>query len=236
MDVHYFFRRRVAFIRQLYENATKPFFERKLKIEVGEDPFGPPYSEDGEPPFLAEWSEADESLHILGYACVSMLAAALHLYFRTREQQCNVKAAEYFKQEFKDGWVAGYRAYCHQVFGINFADGPCDLKLIEEVVLARNRAQHPDSLAMTLPTYTDSDLKKLPRALFIDPSREVQHELEGDEREWLMPPTLHVSSEKLSAAINEVERFVKWLDPQIEHAACTRGRLSSKVEPLKGAS
>lgn len=222
MDVHYFFNRRVAFIRQLHENATKPFFERKRKIEAGEDPFEPPYSEDSEPPFIAEWSEADESLHILGYACVSMLAAALHLYFRTWEQQCNVVTAVDFKKEFKDGWVSGYRAYCDRVFGINFGDGPCDLKLIEEIVLARNRAQHQDNLVMTLPTYSDSDLRKLPRALFIDPSREVQQELEEGEREWLMPPTLHVSSEKLSAAINEIERFVAWLDPQIEHAVYSR--------------
>jgi hypothetical protein len=222
MDVHHFFCRRVAFIRQLYENAAQPFIERKRKIEAGEEPFEPPYSEDDEPPFLAEWSEADESLHVLGYTCVSMLAAALHLYFRTWEQQCHVKAAERFKSQFKDGWVVGYRAYWHQIFGIDFGDGPCDLKLIEEVVLARNRAQHPDNLVTTLPTYTEGDLKKLPRALFIDPGREIYQDLEDGEREWLMPPTLHVSSEKLSGAISEVERFIEWLDPQIERAVYRR--------------
>lgn len=40
----------------------------------------PPYGEDGEPPFLNEWIEADESLLVLGYACISMLAASFHLY------------------------------------------------------------------------------------------------------------------------------------------------------------
>jgi hypothetical protein len=219
MDVHFFFCRRVAFIRQLYENAAAPFIERKRRIEAEEEPFKPPYSEDGEPPFVAEWSEADESLHVLGYTCVSMLSAALHLYFQTWEQRCRIKAAEHFKSEFKNGgWVAGYRAYCLQVFSIDFGDGPCDLKLIEEIVLARNRAQHPDNLVMTLPTYTDSDMKKLPRALFIDNRREIYQGLDGGEREWLMPPTLHVSSDKLSGAISEVERFVAWLDPQIEQA------------------
>ena len=222
MDVHYFFNRRIAFIRQFYENAITPFVERIRKIEAGEEPFEPPYSEDGEPPFIAEWSEAADSLHMLGYACVSMLAAALHLYFRTWEQQCNVKAAERFKAEFKDGWVNGYRAYCKQVFGIDFNDGPCDLKVIEEVVLARNRAQLPDNLVMTLPTYTDSDLRKLPSALFIDPGREIYQELDSGEREWLMPPTLNVSQEKLAMVIQEVERFVQWLDPQIEHAIYRR--------------
>jgi hypothetical protein len=222
VDVHYFFRRRIVFIRQLYENATASFVERKRRIQAGEIPFVPPYSEDGEPPFVAEWTEADESLHVLGYACVSMLAAALHLYFRTWEQRCNVKAAERFKSEFRDGWVAGYRAYCRQVFGIEFDNGPSDLKVIEEVVLARNRAQHPDNLVVALPTYTESDLKKLPSALFIDPSREIYQDLDGGERDWLMPPTLHVSQEKLGKVIHEIERFVEWLDPQIERAVYRR--------------
>ena len=224
MDVHHFFTRRIAFIRQFYENASAPFVERKRKIEAGDDPFEPPYSEDGEPPFIAEWSEADDSLQVLGYACVSMLVAALHLYFRTWEQQCRVKAAEQFKAEFKRGWVSGYRAYCKQVLDIDFDNGPCDLKLIEEVVLARNCAQHPDNLVLTLPTYTDSDLKKLPSALFIDLRREVYQGLDGGEKEWLMPPTLHVTQEKLIKVIDEVERFAAWLDPQIEHAVYRRER------------
>jgi hypothetical protein len=222
MDVHFFFRRRVAFIRQLYEGAAEPFVKRKRKIEAGEAPFEPPYSEDSEPPFVSEWLEADESLHVLGYACVSMLAAALHLYFQTWEQKYHVRAAERFKAAFKDGWIAGYRAYCHQIFDIDFGESPSNLNLIEEVVLARNRAQHPDSLVMTLPTYSESDLKKLPRALFIDPRGVTYQDLEGNERKWLMPPTLHVSSEKLGQAIDEVERLVEWLEPKLEHAVYHR--------------
>ena len=219
MDVHYFFRRRVTFIRQFYENAAAPFLERKRKIEASEDPFdNPPHSEDPEPPYLAEWSEADDSLHVLGYSCVSMLAAALHVYFQTWERFCGVPAAARFKAEFQAGWVSGYTAYCDVVLAIDLAQGPCDLKLIEEVVLARNRAQHPDNLVMKLPTYTDSDLKKLRGALFIDPSREIFEDLDNGERDWLMPPTLHASAEKLDAAIAEIERFVEWLDPLIELA------------------
>ncbi len=213
-----FFRSRIAFIRQLYENGCNPFTERKRKIEAGEAPFEPPYLEDGESPFVAEWIEAEDSLHMIGYACISMLAASLHLYFRTWESKTNVKAAE----RFKDGWFAGYRAYYKKHFNVDFADGPCDLKVLEEVVLARNRAQHPDNLIMTLPTYTDSDMKKLSSALFIDTRSEVYQDLDGNEREWLMPPTLHVSQEKLCKVIKDVERFVEWLDPQIEIAVYRR--------------
>ena len=75
---------------------------------------------------------------------------------------------------------------------------------------------------MTLPTYTDSDLKKLPSALFIDLRREIYQGLDGGEKEWLMPPTLHVTHEKLVRVINEVERFAAWLDPQIKPAVYRR--------------
>lgn len=83
MDVRFFLNRRIGFIRQLYTTASAPYLERQRKIEAEEEPFVPPYSEDGEPPFLEEWLEADESLHVVAYSCVSMLAAALHLYFET---------------------------------------------------------------------------------------------------------------------------------------------------------
>lgn len=73
MDVQYFLSRRIDFIRQYYATASAPYVERKRKIEAEEEPFVPPYSEDGEPAFLKEWLEADESLHVLGYSCISML-------------------------------------------------------------------------------------------------------------------------------------------------------------------
>ena len=69
MDIHYFLGRRISFIRQFHATASEPYNERMRKIRAGEEPFIPPYSEDGEPPFLDEWLEADESLHVLAYSC-----------------------------------------------------------------------------------------------------------------------------------------------------------------------
>ena len=73
MDVRFFLNRRLGFIRQLYGTASAPYVERKQKIEDEEEPFVPPYSEDGEPAFFEEWLEADESLHVLAYSCVQCL-------------------------------------------------------------------------------------------------------------------------------------------------------------------
>jgi hypothetical protein len=60
VDIQLFLNERIEFIlRQLYRTASEPYVECKRTIEAEEDPFVPPYSEDGEPPFLEEWLEAD---------------------------------------------------------------------------------------------------------------------------------------------------------------------------------
>ena len=98
----------MRFIREFYETAGEPFRETMRKIESGEPPFEPPYSEDGEPPYLSEWIEADTALDVLGRACVSMVSASLKLYFETWEGQLGVvwEKGER-KKAFKDGFLHG---------------------------------------------------------------------------------------------------------------------------------
>ena len=64
MDVLYFLTERTKFIRGYYENGCLPFAETIRRIEAGEHPFEPPYSEDGEPPFMNEWSECSRRLNL----------------------------------------------------------------------------------------------------------------------------------------------------------------------------
>jgi len=144
MDVRYFLSRRLDFIRQFYEMSSAPFIERKRLIEAEEEPFVPPYSEDPEPAYLEEWLEAEESLQVLGRTCISMLAAVFHLYFKTWERQIGVPVDASLKGDFKNGWFNGYKAYFARHFRIRFEDGPFRLGVLEEIVLVRNRAQHPD--------------------------------------------------------------------------------------------
>src|SRR5262245_48903769 len=124
MDVLYFLKSRTVFIRQFYEVTAAPYLERKRKIKAGEEPFEEPYCDEyssGEPTYLEEWMYADESLHVLAYACISMLAASLHLYFKTWERLFHTPAGDLFKAEFrKNGWLAGYKAYFTEYVGINF--------------------------------------------------------------------------------------------------------------------
>lgn len=218
MDVLYFFNRRLEFIRQFYDTASAPYVERKRKIKAEEEPFVPPYSEDAEPAFLEEWIEADESLHVLAYSCISMLAAALHLYLETWVNQSRVPVDEALKKSFKKiGWFPGYRTHYSQRFEIDFDACPENLQLLEEVVLARNRFEHPPSITSIRTNYADADLKKLPHPFFVD-EREAAlfADAEEGERAWFIPPTLHVSEDQLLAAIAVVEGFAKWFEAEIE--------------------
>lgn len=62
MNVAWFLSRRLDFIRQFFARSSAPFVDRRTAIENGAAPVVPPYSEDGEPPFLLEWREATDSI------------------------------------------------------------------------------------------------------------------------------------------------------------------------------
>ena len=89
--------------------------------------------------------------------------------------------------------------------------------LLEEVVLARNRIEHPSSITSIRINYDDANLRKLPHPFFID-EREAAlfADAEEDERAWFIPPTLHVTEKQLLAAITVAEGFAKWFDAEIE--------------------
>jgi hypothetical protein len=224
VDVFYFFNRRLDFIRQLYATTSAPYVERRRKIETKEEPFVPPYSEDGEPPFLTEWLEADESLHILAYSCVSMLAAALHLYLEAWVNQSRVPVDKTLKKSFKKiGWFRGYKTHFSQRFAIDFESCPETLGLLEEVILARNRFEHPLSITSLRTQYADTDLKKLSHPFFVD-KREAAlfANAEAGEMAWIIPPTLHVTEQQLLSAIAVAVSFAKWFETEIENRVYAR--------------
>lgn len=208
MDFAYFLNRRLEFIRHFYEVSSAPFIERKKLIEREEEPFVPPYSENPEPPFIEEWLEADVALQLLGYTCISMLASAFHLYFKMWEHRVQGPTT----RSFKNGWFNGYKDYFSQHFGIRFEDSPCRLDVLEEIILVRNRAQHPESIILDTIHYSESDLEKLPNPFFADEDSAILSGIHEGERSWLLPPPTRVTTEKLEAALSEVERFINWFE------------------------
>ena len=215
MHVLFFLKRRSSFINEFYQKSSGPFFETKRKINDGEEPYEPVWDGSEEPPYTSEWIAADESIQIIGYTCLSMLAASLHLYLKTWEQLSGKTANKENKTIFKKaGWFTGYRKFFETEIGVlNFAESGANLELLKELVLARNRIQHPESIANQLTTYTGSDLEKLPHVLFVDPQREVVSDIgPNGAEEWLIPPTVSISRKTMSDAIFQVEKFTDWFE------------------------
>ena len=213
MTVAYFLKQRTAFIRQFYATASAPYLDRLARIEGEQEPWVPGYSEDGEPPFLEEWQEADESLQVLGRSCVSMLAATLHAYLNSWVKLTGIEVEDSLKSAFKRGWLHGYKAYFARHIRIKFETGPANLAVLEELVLARNQIQHPTSIETGSSHYSADDLRKIPHPFFVD-EREMELFSASDQgiRAWLLPPSIRVTPGKLAAALSEVEQFCEWLE------------------------
>ncbi|AOY97517.1 hypothetical protein BKK79_36845 (plasmid) [Cupriavidus sp. USMAA2-4] len=226
MDVDFFLRVRVGFIRQLYETSAAAYRERKRLIEAGQAPYEPPYSEDGEPPFLVEWEEADDSLHVLGYACLSMLSDTMKVFLSTWQREARVRDDPSLQKIFqKRGFVEGYRALFEKSLGIRFADSEVDLRLLEQVVMARNRIQHQEYLGSNRPSHSQSDLKRFHHPFFVDKHEHsvLVREKKG-ESIWLMAPRVSVTGEQLLSVLKEVERFSTWMDTAMQKVSERRAR------------
>jgi hypothetical protein len=147
-----------------------------------------------------------------------MLAAALHLYLETWVSESRAPINVALKKSFRNiGWFPGYKTHFTQRFAIDFKACPGNLGLLEEVVLARNRFEHPASITNLRTKYAEADLKKLQHMFFVD-EREAflfAGEEEG-EMAWFFPPTLHISETQLLAAITEVDTFAQWFEAEIE--------------------
>ena len=215
MDVFGLLKLRLDFIKQLHQRSCAPFAEIKQQIEDEVPPYEPPYSEDGEPPFLAEWLEADESLQVLGYSCISMLAASLQLLFKTWESEFRKPALPEMKAHFKKGWLNGYRKYFDEYLGIDFSDSPIAMIRLEEIVRARNLVQHPKDIFSNTVSFSDDDLDVL-REPFL--SSEIGRRMSWGKSEsgrWFLPLNLHVPPDKFDSALKDVTHFAAWLDERI---------------------
>lgn len=231
MDVHAFLEARVIFLRQLYKTTTSPYIERKRLIESGEPPFEPPYSEDGEPPFLAEWLEADQSLRVLGQMFISALAATLQLYLkesltnlrrRVRHQKFQgMRPIKDYDKTFKsEGWFAGYQRYFEEQLGVDFCKSECDLNVLEGLVLARNRSQHPDTITTLDVRHSEHDLRRIPDPFFVD-AREMELIEDDQLPSFFIAPTITAKEKKIETAFTEVEKFCSWIEKSISNWSAT---------------
>lgn len=235
MDVLYFLKERTKFIRRFYENAGEPFRATIRKIEAEEAPFDtPPYSEeqDGEPPFMEEWLEANTALEMLGRTCISMLSASLQLYFKTWESEIGIAwEPEEREKAFRNGYLQGYRNCFGDVLKLSWDDCPVNFEILEQVTLARNRDQHPEHISTMRVTHAPKDLQKYPQPFFVsDTEQKMFSDPDMAGSSW-MRPTLHVSSDALVAAIEQVETLGEWMEERM-FAAKYPVRVVSPVTPI----
>jgi hypothetical protein len=80
----YFLRERTKIIRLFYDKGRVPFEQLKRDIEDEVQPWeSPAYSSDidsGEPKFLEEWMQAEQTRELVGMLAVSLLSDTLKLY------------------------------------------------------------------------------------------------------------------------------------------------------------
>lgn len=110
--------------------------------------------------------------------------------------------------------MGGYRACLVERVGIDWSCCPADLAIIEQVVLARNRDQHPESITTVRVTHAEKDWQRYPQPFFLS-EREAELFQDGDGPSLFMSPSLHVSREKLMTAIEEVECLCEWLEEKM---------------------
>ncbi len=218
MDVLFFLNERTRFIRAFYETAAPPFEEILRKIEAGEPPYEPPYSEDGEPPFLTEWQEADLGSKVLGQTCVSMLSEALKLYFQTWEAELGVRWEPGERERyFKRGFVQAYKRVLEELCGIPWDQCTADFDLLEQITLARNASQHPEDIFTIEGRHDMKTRARFPSPFFVSGTERHLVSVENPAPEWFAP-RIHVDREKLTAAIEEVEKLAEWLETQLFEA------------------
>lgn len=217
MDVLYFLQERTKFIRNFHNVAIAPFESTQGKIRAQEDPFIPPYSEDGEPAFLAEWSEAETSIQVVGRTCISLLSNTFKLYLNTWTAQLGIQE----KGKKGENPLDRFRRVL-SIHGVhlNWSECPADGGVIEQMMLARNREQHPEMIGTLSIQHDQNTLEKYPRPLFINP----------EELRWLLPsdgdwnagflinPSLHITRQSLEEAICAVEILAAWIEPRLVRA------------------
>ncbi|HBC3857034.1 TPA: hypothetical protein KD866_002411 [Vibrio parahaemolyticus] len=213
MDIEYFLKERTKFIRYFYETSSEPFIETMADIDAEVEPYIPPYSEDSEPAFLTEWIDAKSALETCGLHALSMLSSSLQLYLKAWVSRLERYHGITFKVDFKTkGWLNGY-CQIFKEYGLDMDNCPADLSLIEQVTLARNRAQHPDQITSVNTYHSKKDLEKYPNPYFAQET-EKQMALEGSDVNWLFPPVISPDRDKVFQSVTNIESLCSWLESE----------------------
>lgn len=221
MDLDYFLKKRLEYAKFFFTTAVKPFEEILSSIEKEELPYVPVYDESGEPQFLKEWMDASTGLESVGITALSMLASSLQLFLNDWVRRVERQDDKYIRTHKKRGWFYAYQKILEQV-GLKLERCPADLELIEQVVLARNRGQHPECLTTLRATHSKNDLEKHPSPYFISETDRRIIDFDGGAHLGWLTPSVCVNHEKFKHVTAEIEKMCIWLEEEY------RGTVSGK--------
>jgi len=230
MQIGVFLKMRTAFIRYFYENTVKPFEQIKAAIEKEEEPYIPLYSEDGEPPFLEEWMDAEQGTDTVGHVCISMLSSSLQLFLKAWVDRLKKEHGMKFNVDFKKkGWFNGYK----QIFlelQLPLSECTVDFDVVEQITLARNRVQHPEDLTELRVKHGKCDLERFPKPFFASDA-EIKMAIRDDDDSimWWLRPSIKSTGEKVLAAVDQVDAFCSWLEEEYWNAVHSQ---TLKISPL----
>jgi hypothetical protein len=224
MDVGFFLKSRTGFIRNYYVVAIQPFEIVKSQIENEEEPYAPPYSEDGEPPFLEEWMNAETSIQIIGRTCVSMLSESMKVYLQTWERLFGIHCHSALPAKFNKGFFLGYKECFAQWVPVDWDACPANLAIIEEIIEVRNLSQHHTGDISSLNVrYSGAVREKLPNPLFIHDYEKKLVDEETHTSFTFLGSELVITKVTFNEAVREVEALVDWLEPQLQERRWRRG-------------
>jgi hypothetical protein len=222
MDAVFFLKERTSFIRFFYDVSAAAFRNIQAKIEAKESPFdNPPYSEEPEPPYLEEWMEAETGVEVLGQSSVSLLSDTLKLYFETLRKRVIGYAfdKELESIQSKQGFVAANKLALGQILKTDWTDCPARFDVIEQVVLARNRAQHGGDLSSLRVSHDGKTLRKHLQPFFAtEDELKLWTDAGGDPEAFFTAPSLKISRDNLFAAIVEIEQLADWIEGRLDKA------------------
>ena len=210
MDLLYFLNRRLAFVQKLYDSTVGPFEERKRQIEVGEAQYvyaGDPDDYDGDPPFLEEWQEADDSVMVIGHWCLCMVQASLQTYL---QESISPYGSYWWKpaalmalvgRKKADSKFQRYRVLYRDHLGVDWERGPVSIADLEQLNLTRNNLIHPIDNTSFSVKRDEKHAERFPTGLFTD-----------DLWKNLDIQRIRVDRGKLELAIKLVTEFCTWLD------------------------
>lgn len=221
MDIVSHLKERTNFFRFFYENGTQPFRDIMRKIEDENFQFDPEHCDDGgEELSDHEYAQAWYGVEMIGVATLCMLSDSLKIFFSTLAKTLDIDRV---KVDWSGGFVNGYRKIFGNLINEDWSSCPANIGVIEQIVMARNDAQHGRDLRDILPIHNSNTRIRYSNPFFINDVDSIIINTEFLEGLARMDLQISVTKERLFAAIDQVEILAEWMQFRLQNVSERNG-------------